>query len=590
MQGSINGTSNEPKIPSTVKPSERLIERLNIDYLVLGFLALLELITFGPFVKQIGFYLDDWLMLNTLHFGPQDLLGAFSNYFISDPKVIIRPIEVLHFGAAYFLFGNRPLGYHLLNGVFEIACAALLYFAIKRFSRSRLLAFLTAFAYVSYPIRDSTHYWILCSSVSLSLAFYLTSFIYSLKGAQEKKWKFYALSAVPFLISIYNYEVFMPLAGVSAVAVFLFTFRTEKWVPSLKASVISFLPLFLSGCSLFVYQRFIVPKLGVGYLHMLKVDPQQILHVISSGAILSSPFNAVPFFQSQVALHMTEPFTVVKSLALLLLLALGAALTYLITRREQNQNSLTVRNGLELGAIGLVAIITSLSIFGLNKEYEPTLMTLVNRIFTGAAFGWSCIFAGVFAGLLVAAKNILGQVKVEKVAIPVLSLLVGLVGVYFTVTNWQLAQPWIASWRAQNGIYFLMKKQKGIHKSPDTIILTDCPRYVMWSPVFDGIWDFQSMTRLALEDPKIKAGVVSERLEMGSNEMKDMSMGYTCATYPYERLFVFVPDIKQLLPVENGKQFVDIIEKHGEQTRLASGTLAKWRVQLSDSANRSEGK
>lgn len=588
MHGSISGTINEPKVLSTAKQNERFSERINIDYLVVGFLALLEVITFGPFVKQVGFYLDDWLMLNTLHFGPQDLPGALANYFINDPKVIIRPFEVLHFGLAYFLFGNRPLGYHVLNGIFEIACAALIYFAFKRFTGSRLLAFLTAFSYVIYPIHDSTHYWILCSSVSLSLALYLGSFIYSLKGVQKNKWQFYVLAALPFLVSIYNYEVFMPLAGVSAVAVFLYSLRTDKFLPSLKASAISFLPLFLSGCSLFIYQRFIVPKLGIGYLHAVKIDPLQILHVITSGSILSSPFSALPFFQSQVSLHMTEPFALAKVCSLVCIFGAGAALTYMMGRREYN--TITVRNGLELAAIGAVAIVTSLSIFGLNKEYEPTLMTLVNRIFTGAGLGWSCIFAGIFALFVAGAHKFSGQKNMVRFALPLLAVAVGTVGAYLTVTNWQLSQPWVASWRAQNGIFFLMKQQKGIHKHPDTIILTDCPRYVMWCPVFDGIWDFQSMTRLALDDAKIRAGVVTERLVMGKNEMKDMSMGYTCATYPYERLFVFVPDLKKLLPVNNGKQFVEVIEKHSAQTYLTEGTFPLWHKQLSQTDRNGEEK
>ncbi len=62
------------------------------DLLLIGFLVLLEILLFGPFVGKVGFYLDDWLMLQTLHFGPKDVLGAFSNYFFNDPKVLIRPV------------------------------------------------------------------------------------------------------------------------------------------------------------------------------------------------------------------------------------------------------------------------------------------------------------------------------------------------------------------------------------------------------------------------------------------------------------------------------------------------------------------
>ena len=33
-------------------------------------LSLTELLTFGPVVRQVGFYLDDWIMICQLHFAP----------------------------------------------------------------------------------------------------------------------------------------------------------------------------------------------------------------------------------------------------------------------------------------------------------------------------------------------------------------------------------------------------------------------------------------------------------------------------------------------------------------------------------------
>jgi len=120
-------------------------------------------------------------------------------------------------------------------------------------------------------------------------------------------------------------------------------------------------------------------------------------------------------------------------------------------------------------------------------------------------------------------------------------------------------------------------------------MLTECPRYVMWSPVFDGIWDFQSMVRLALDDSRIKAGVVSERLVLGLNEMKDVSMGYTCAVYPYHRLKVFIPSKKAFIPAETGQQFLNIIENSGA-TIMEDGAFARWRSELAKAGCEAGGK
>lgn len=548
---------------------------LSWDFGLVAFLFLVEILTFAPFLKQIGFYLDDWLMLQTLHFGPQNLAGAFANYFYNDPKVIIRPVEVLHFAPMYFLFGLKPLGYHVVNGVLELFCVVLLYAAVKNFSQSRLLAFLSAAAFISYPIRDCTHYWILCSSVALSLAFYLGSLLLSMKATVGRKPRLYWLAAVPFALSIYNYEVFLPFAAVSGLCVLFICLRSQPLVPSIKQALHSLAPLALAVISLVVYQRLIVPKLGLGYLHQVTIDPGQILKIIGSGTFVSSPLNAFPFLQQQVGYRLAEPFSIVSILSLL---AIFSGVFYFSFKLMQKESAdiKPARLG-ELVCVGVLAIVSSISIFGLNTEYHPTLLTLVNRMFSGAAVGWGMIFAAAALGAAhLASKN--------RIFIAMLSALLAAGTLFFTLANWQLAQAWVVSHRVQDGLFYLVRQQKGKLGHPDTIVLTECPRYVMWSPVFDGIWDFQSMVRLALDDARIRAGVVSERLVLGRREMKDVSMGYTCAVYPYEHLKVFIPSRKEFVPAETGQDFLNVIENTGA-TIMEKGAFQRWRSELANAAD-----
>lgn len=545
--------------------------------LVLFVLTFLEAINFAPHLKQVGFYLDDWLMLQTLRFGPPDFFGALANYFLTDPKVVIRPVEALHFGSLYFLSGLKPIGYHLSNCIFEVMAAALAYLALARLTKNRMLSFLVALGVLLYPVHDSTHYWILCCSVAFSLSFYFTSLWLSIEGAIRNRYSLHVWSALALAVSIYSYEVYLPLAAINSLCVLMILRNAEGartlWdratVAALKAAVLSFIPLFLVGLSLLLYQRLVVPHIAVGYLHRVTLDPARILYVILEGAKKSFPIDALSLCRDQIGLlflNGVSPWQWV-------MLASGGivsmfALAWLI--KSERDFSAGAR---ELILMGLATVVVSFSIFGLNTEYEPALQTIVNRINVGAAFGWSCVFAGI-AGL------ILGRVRnAGRLFAPALIVTTGLMIAVFTATNWQLAQPWVVSWRSQSDIFYLMKKRAGTIASDECVILTDCPRYVMCSPVFDGIWDFQSMVRIALNDSKVKAGVVSERLRMAPGELQDVSMGYMCAFYPFEKVKVFVPRKNLLSPAPSARRFIEIVEQYGSDSRLAAGTTERWRKQ-----------
>ena len=547
------------------------------DLFLLGVLILLEVLVFAPFVGKIGFYLDDWTMVSLLHGGPQDIGGAFANYFFNDPKVIIRPVEVLHFGLLYLIFGTRPLGYHLVNGFFEICVCALLYFALKRFTGSRFLAFASTAAFILYPIRDSTHYWILCSSVSLSLALYLGSLILSLKGLDEKRIGLYTAAAVPFAISLFNYEVFMPFACVSSLCVLLVSLRSQGVAGSIRQAIYSFIPLFVSALALFGYQRFIVPRLGIGFLHKVEFDPGQVLHVIAAGAGISNIFSALPFFQEQVSILLMHPLSTGEVLSLAVILAVSALTSFILLTAEAG--SVPLRTMAELAIVGVVSIVTSLAIFGLNNQYEPTLLTLVNRIFTGASLGWCLIFSSLamLAARLFFRK--VSNIEARKITVILISGLLSFACLYFTLVNWQLASPWVVSQRAQQDVIYLVRKMRGKIAHPDALLLTDFPRYVMWSPIFDGTWDFQSMVRIVLNDPKIRGGVVCDRLVVGKDEIKDISVGYTCASYPLKNIKVFVPGRNELISVTSPQHFVEIVRANSKKSELSADTLTKWQHQ-----------
>jgi hypothetical protein len=90
-------------------------------------ILVVELACFGPIFKKVGFYLDDWITLSLISFGPQSFFDSFHHYLVSDPRVIVRPVEALYYVLEFFMFGTEPLGYHLVNAGLEVVAAFLLY-------------------------------------------------------------------------------------------------------------------------------------------------------------------------------------------------------------------------------------------------------------------------------------------------------------------------------------------------------------------------------------------------------------------------------------------------------------------------------
>jgi hypothetical protein len=226
--------------------------------------------------------------------------------------------------------------------------------------------------------------------------------------------------------------------------------------------------------------------------------------------------------------------------------------------------------------IGLVTVILSYTIFGLNPEYFPTFQTLVNRINEGAAVGIGIACAGLIALIFKFLKGKGGQalqaIVIAMVLLPVLAL--------SFIADRGYAQPWILSWYTQKVIQDSLKNNASRFKPGDSIILANCPRYVMWAPLFDGVWDFQPMLQLTLKSRDIKGGVVSERMEIHDNQLKDISRGVVCNTYDFSRLFIIIPPKGEIVPIHSAEEFISTIEQRGFGFGLERSVLAKWRSQM----------
>lgn len=535
----------------------------------------LEIACFGPIFKRVGFYLDDWITLNLIKFGPQSFFESYHHYLISDPRVIVRPVEAFYYAAEFCLFGVHPLGYHLVNAGLEVAAALVLYRALAELTDRPALSLVAGLLLIIYPNHDVTHYWATCSSENLSLALSMASLLFTTEAVKRSRPILHIWSIVCFALSMFCYETFLPLVSLNVFFAFLLARRKSADDAAIKQTGMVAVPFIVTVGALLVYSRLIAPHIGKAQVHAIQFDFGNIFSTIAEGVRINFSPYTLQFFGDRAAQGLAHnSATNLAATAVITTLIIGAAIFWLA------KSDLNEEQPVYLVPIGLITVVLSYSIFGLNPEYVPTFQTILNRINEGAAVGIAIFIAGCLAVLL----KILARFTCNRIVQTAVILLVLMPLLAFSfLANRGYAWPWILSWQTQTAIRDSLAKQSDRFHSGDSIILANCPRYVMWSPLFDGVWDFQPMLQLTLNNPSIKGGVVSERMKIAGNELRDISRGVVCNTYLFDHLFVVIPPDGEIFPIKNAEEFISLIESRGFGFGLDRRIIKKWRLQLVES-------
>jgi hypothetical protein len=544
--------------------------------IVFGTLLLVELFCYGRIWRQTGFYLDDWIMLFNLYFGPHDLTQAIGHYYFADARVAIRPVEAVHLALLYKLFGLKPLGYHALNGLMEILSAWFTYLFVRRLTGANAIALAAGILLLLYPSHDATHYWVVCSSLQLSWTCYIASLWLTLRGISDdcplSRW----MAVVLFTVSLFSYEAFLPLFLLNVFAVVVVKAKTNVGTKKvLKEAVLASIPFLAVIGFVTIYMKWFVPSLGLYTFHQVHFNPQLMMREILEGIRINLPSRAFPFWAQSAIEYFDRGVNHKDLLALAITLVVTVGSLIILQKSDQLEAKPSVRNGVLLVLFGIMAIVLSYLIFGLNPEYLPTLTTIFNRVNTGSAFGMSLLIVGLFIFL----ECLLSR-WLQFGAKIVLSFFFGTVVIFFVMADWGLAQPWIVSWRVQSHIFDKVRQSKAAFTGASSILLINCPRYVMWSPVFDGVWDFQPMVRIALQNANVRSGVVSPRMVISKYSVDDVSKGFLCATYPFAKMCMIAPPDCKIIRVNSANDFVDIIERKGMTFDIDRVQINKWRANL----------
>ncbi len=526
-------------------------------------LLLIEVITFGINVKNVGIYQDEWITLQ-LHFAPPSLTQLISICFWN-PRIIVRPLEALHFGPLFYFVKENPLWYHITCYIWEFFGAWFLYLALHRFTRITTTAFIAALLYLLYPIHDVTHYEIVASSLTISMAFFTASLWLYIKGLDEQRFVLIGLSAFAYFLSIYNYELCLPLLALYPLFYLLRprnaleVNQNKEKLNTLKTFIIFQIPSTLVFISMLVYRRLLLPNLGLGYNYAMIFNLSNFFSVLWAGWIVSfSPFT-LQFFLSMLAQAISQGLSTL--LLLLLTLAVCSLFFYFLKESHNEKANETIFTGnlFSLIIVGILSITFSYTIYGLSPEHKPVIDAWLNRVNLGGALGASMIIAAFFS-LLKSHLTIIPQHFRQILFAALVSIFSGAL----ILINWQFAKPWIVSWTAQKELIAFLRNHAHEIKSGDSIIIGHIIRYTSkWTPVVDGVWDFQAIVRTTLDNDKVNGAVVTERLTMTKDSLIDKYGNILLGTFPFKQMILCDPLKKCWTRISSRQKFAEYSKKLG---------------------------
>jgi predicted negative regulator of RcsB-dependent stress response len=141
-------------------------------------------------------------------------LGTLKNAAFTDSSGF-RPVAYLSFALNYYFSGKDTTSYHVVNVLIHIINAFLIYLVIlKLFSYSNaadderlrisVSAFFTALFWLVAPFNSQAVIYVVQRMTLLMTLFLLLSFLYYLKGREEKKTALFILSVIFFFLSFFS--------------------------------------------------------------------------------------------------------------------------------------------------------------------------------------------------------------------------------------------------------------------------------------------------------------------------------------------------------------------------------------------------
>jgi protein O-mannosyl-transferase len=252
--GTNSPTTETARVERPQEPRRRRLVDMRKDCF-LGLLLLLATFLAYQSVWHAGFIWDDgahitWPELRSWR-GLVNIwmkLGATQQYY---------PLVHTVFWVEYKLWGNAPMGYHLINILVHVFAALLLVRILRQLDIPG--AWLAAFLFALHPVEVESVAWISELKNTLSAVFYLGSALAYLRFDRDRKSEWYFLSLVLFVTGLFAKTVIntMPAA---LLLVFWWKRKKLRW----KEDLAPLTPFFIAGIGMGLLTAWMERALVIG--------------------------------------------------------------------------------------------------------------------------------------------------------------------------------------------------------------------------------------------------------------------------------------------------------------------------------------
>lgn len=488
-----------------------------------GVLLLIELFSFGFCLRRMGFYHDDWPLLEQLLAGGGYLATVRR---LLDAGWLVRPVSALWLPILGQLAGPSPLPYHIAalaaNGL-----AAIAFFGwMARLTGDPRLALLGAALATVFPNHPATHHWLTNIAQPVAEALVFCALWAHLGWLETRDRRRGAAPGVLYLAAFLSYEsiAFLPLAG--AVASYERSRRAgatpRAALRTLPGDLLPFLPGFLAG---------IAWQWGVASSLQGKQVALSLawMATVAKGALLC--LTSEPFALTVRTFRFF--FMVADDAALLLLALFVAAAGWLLADdgASDGGKALPIRVILACAAAIIVAGYLP---FALSGQYYPQVAGTMSRV--NAVGSWA-------AGLLLGAALLWPWERFAKPGSgwgrPGRAATIAVALAPLTWNNWYIARQWAGSWEQQ--VEVLARLVPWAPKIPpgSTLILRGVPQFYNGTEVFYEQWGFQAAFRLKTGRADIRTFVPRGQLVGTPQAVLEVYEGKTTATFPYKDLYQY---------------------------------------------------
>jgi len=492
------------------------------DAAVTAFVAAVSL---AVHLGSLGFYSDDWDLLGSFAFTPDQSLSGFYRAMYAQPQVQMRPGQVLYLSLLYRVFGATPLGYHVVNAAVLVAAAVLLVLVLRRLGVSRAVAVPAGALYSVLPHYSTARVWYSAFQAPLSMAAYLFSLYAALRSLESHArqvwaWRLASLAAV--VASGLSYEVALPLFFINPLLVWARQRRLASRAsgPEHQPGSLVFLGLMVAAAvAVAGFKVLTSTRLShgsqPGYLASLI---HQIAHINLNVYGVGAPRTL------WIALHASaEPISIALAVGLGILVA--GYLLRVLAREPLPSPGQSVR----LMIAGVVVILLGHAVFVTTRvSFSPTGPN--NRTAVAAAAGVALAW--------VAAAALIAALLPRRWRAPAFAGAIGAAICGAFLVTMVLERFWVIAYEQERQL--LARVQQSLPTLPQhTTLLLDgfCP-YVGPAIVFEAPWDLKGALWVLYRDTTVRADVVSPNLRVEPDAIVTRIYGED-SKYPYRGLIVF---------------------------------------------------